>query len=88
MRSYVQAMAALAIVISGPAAASDSLPIAGQAQGPAAALAECVVAKSRGEDRITVARWLLAVMASAPQMTGTVKIDAGRKDQRRLCSRG
>lgn len=37
--------------------------------------------KSNGEDRLTLARWFVAALASAPQIAEVARIEPGRKDQ-------
>ncbi len=53
-------------------------------QAPAAEapqrLGQCMAAKTTGEDRLLVARWMLAGMASAPQMADIVTVTPGKKD--------
>ena len=44
------------------------------------ALAQCFVLKTTGEDRLMVARWVLGALASSPQVTDLVTVDAARKD--------
>ncbi len=53
---------------------------AAQTENPAAkALGDCLVAKSTGEDRLLVARWLLASLASAPQVKDVTTPTPGKK---------
>lgn len=45
----------------------------------AQALGECMVLRSTGADRLTVARWFVAAIASAPQTAGVATLTPGRK---------
>ena len=46
-----------------------------------AALGQCLVGNTTGNDRTLVARWMAASMASSPMMDGLVSVDAAGKDQ-------
>ena len=70
-------MAILALSCSPAAAAPAQDPDQAQAQ----ALGQCFVAKSTGQDRIVVMRWMVAALASAPQLAEVVKVDATRKTE-------
>jgi len=64
------------------AALSLSLAIPAQAtEADGQALAQCVQLSTNGKDRILTARWLLAVMASAPQLHDVVQVDPQLKQQ-------
>jgi hypothetical protein len=43
-------------------------------------LGNCFAAKTNGEDRITVARWMIGALASSPQVSSTVKVDVLAKE--------
>lgn len=69
-------------------AAVLAIPLQAHAQTSAAAtaptlhaqaLGQCLVTKSTGADRILVARWLLAALASAPQAAEVATVRSGQK---------
>jgi hypothetical protein len=69
--------AAVALTISGQALAQA--PAQPSPTVDAQALGECLVTKSTGADRILVARWLLAALASAPQAAEVATVRPGQK---------
>lgn len=68
--------AAIAMAFS---ASSGAHAASGDLDAQARVLGQCFVMKSTGQDRLTVARWMLTSMASAPQMSNSVTVDASRK---------
>ncbi|MCT2400850.1 hypothetical protein [Novosphingobium mangrovi (ex Huang et al. 2023)] len=47
----------------------------------AAELGQCFALKSTGEDRLTLARWFVAALGSAPQTADVAKVDPAQKDK-------
>ncbi len=68
MGSLMLANAAMAAEEADPAASSE-------------ALSKCLTMKSTGQDRLTFASWMVAALASAPQMKDVATIAPGKKDQ-------
>jgi hypothetical protein len=66
-------------VSNSPGLAADTAPTATDLSAQANALGQCFVNKSTGEDRMAVARWMLAGLASAPKMTDVASVDPTRK---------
>lgn len=77
----LMAGAALAMtVMMGTAGAQEQSTGKGADQAAQArALGQCMVLKSTGADRLTVARWFLSAIASAPQVAGVATLLPGRK---------
>jgi hypothetical protein len=73
------AAAILAATVGTAALAVDVAPATAEVNAQAEALGQCFVRKSTGEDRIAVAKWMLAALASGPQMEGIFKVDPARK---------
>ena len=74
-------IALLFATTSVPALAADTTPTAAELSAQANALGQCFVAKSTGADRLAVARWMLAGLASAPTMVDVAKVNPVRKVQ-------
>ncbi|MCP1471534.1 hypothetical protein J3E64_003245 [Sphingobium sp. OAS761] len=72
----VAAALSMSAVQAGAQAPTDAA-IQAQAQ----ALGECMVLKSTGADRLTVARWFLTAVASAPQAAGVATLTPGKKEE-------
>ncbi|URW75808.1 hypothetical protein M9980_00800 [Sphingomonas donggukensis] len=70
------AVIGIAALSMGAAPAPQAAP-AGDAA--AAALGNCMVLKTTGEDRLVVARWMVTAMASGPQLADAVSVNAGKK---------
>ena len=78
-----------ATILAGSAMLFSGAPLTAQAgqvlspveQGQVTALKECFTRKSTGEDRITLAKWFVAIMANSPSVQGVAKLDAGVKDK-------
>lgn len=51
-----------------------------QEQTYATQLSQCFALKSTGEDRLALARWFAAALASAPQLAGVAQVDKASKD--------
>ncbi len=80
MKLLVQVLVPIALAASGgPAFASETTPTEADIAAQTTALGECLTGKSTGEDRITLARWALAAMASAPKVSDVAKVDPVRK---------
>jgi|GEM_PF-2397908 len=62
-----------------PTFAAQMPPTTNDLSAQANALGRCFVNKSTGDDRMAVARWMLAGMASAPRMADVAKVDPSRK---------
>ena len=82
MKSLIIVSAALALCIGMPATAQENASGAAPAASAAAsqALAQCLVLKSTGADRLAVARWLLSSIASAPKAADVVTLRPGQRD--------
>ncbi|WP_404367581.1 hypothetical protein AB5I39_13080 [Sphingomonas sp. MMS24-J45] len=78
MKKFVLVLFAAA-AISSPASAAPVSQATPEVSAEADALGECLTNKSTGEDRITLARWALAAMASAPKVADIAKVDPARK---------
>ncbi|SOB79896.1 hypothetical protein SAMN06297144_0787 [Sphingomonas guangdongensis] len=68
-----------AVLLAGAAVPASQQPAGDDAA--ARALGQCLVLKTTGADRLTVARWMLAAMASAPQMSDVVTVQPGQKER-------
>lgn len=79
MRLWAIVVGATALCLAAPATAQAGAASTEPDSAAAKALAQCLVLKSTGADRLTVARWLLASIASAPKVADVVTI---RPDQR------
>lgn len=78
MKAVVRFSVTMLCALTGvPAVAADTP--AADLSAQANALGQCFVSKSTGEDRIAVAGWMLAAMASAPKMADVARVDAARK---------
>jgi len=82
MKFRATILAGLAMFISGAplAAQTGSMPSA-EEQVQVSALKECFARKSTGEDRITLAKWFVVIMANSPSVQGVAKIEPGAKDK-------
>ena len=69
---------ALAMSLSGPAQAQSMVASPNAAS---AALGECLVGSTTGNDRTLVARWMASSMASSPRMKGLVSVDTAAKEK-------
>ena len=83
----VAVMAGLAVPASAatpspnvPSLAPVTALTPGQEQAYAAELSNCFALKSTGGDRLDIARWFVAALASAPQIVGVATVDKARKD--------
>ena len=65
--------------MANPALASNTAAAPDDIAAQTAALGECLTGKSTGDDRIALARWALAAMASAPKVADVAKVDPARK---------
>ncbi len=74
-RNYLAIFLAAASFISSANAAP---PLPNEAQ-LAEALGQCFVMQTNGQDRLAVASWMLASLASAPQMADVAKVDPAKK---------
>jgi hypothetical protein len=79
MRMLMTVAAATALGVATPLAAQPAASDAG-ADAAAQALGQCLVLKSTGADRLTVARWLLSAIASAPKVADMVSIGPDQHD--------
>jgi hypothetical protein len=79
MRKSMFGWAVVAMLATSPACAADAVPSGADQRAQAAALSDCLIRKSTGEDRIAVAQWMLAAMASGPQMKDLFKVDPALK---------
>ena len=82
MLRLVTLLSAGALLIQGPVAAA--VPNALNPEDEAAKtklLGECFTRKSTGEDRINLAKWVVAILASSPNVAGVAKLEPGLKDQ-------
>ena len=80
MQLFVRVLVPIALVAMGSSAcAADTAPTPAEVSAQVDALGECLTGKSTGEDRITLARWALAAMASAPKVADVAKVDPARK---------
>lgn len=66
-------LAAIAVAAPAPGAAQTGEPLGER-------LGRCLALKSTGADRLAVARWLLGVLASAPQAADVTTLQPGKKD--------
>ena len=64
---------AIGIAAPTPSAAQSANPLGEK-------LGQCLALKSTGADRLAVARWLLGVIASAPQAADVTTLQPGKKD--------
>lgn len=64
-----------------PVAAQSGGSLSPEEQVRVSALKECFARKSTGEDRITLAKWFVAIMANSPSVQGVAKLNPGVKDQ-------
>ena len=71
--------AAACAMLPGSASAQASMLTMPSAE--AAALGQCLVGKSTGNDRILFARWMGASIAMSPTMKDVVTVDAAAKDK-------
>lgn len=69
MRSIVAVLTAVAALVAAQAGRAQTISPAEKS------LAECVRLKSTGQDRLTLGRWFVATMGSAPQVSDVAKID-------------
>lgn len=67
--------AATLLATSAGARAQDSNAV------EASALGECFVAKSTGEDRIALVRWIAGAMLASPKLSDLAHVDAQKNDQ-------
>ncbi|WP_232492286.1 hypothetical protein [Novosphingobium kaempferiae] len=85
MKTFAAALAVVAVSVSGSAyaQAAPAAPQLAPAQEEqyAAKLSQCFTMKSNGSDRVTLARWFVAALASAPQISDVARVEPGRKDQ-------
>jgi hypothetical protein len=76
---------ALAAAACLPLVLSVSAPVGAQGSANTSVLADrlgqCMVSKTTGADRIAVASWMLAAMASAPQLKDVAVVTPARKEQ-------
>ncbi|GGN45470.1 hypothetical protein GCM10011349_11570 [Novosphingobium indicum] len=62
-------------------AASVTHLTAAEEQDLSSKLGQCFALKSTGEDRLTLAGWFVAALASAPQIAGVAKVESATKDK-------
>ena len=80
MTSGMVKLLAMMVAVSGaPGLAAGAQVGADELSARGAVLGQCFVNKTTGEDRIAVARWLLAAMGSAPKMADVTRVDPARK---------
>ena len=70
-----------ATLFHAPLAAQPRSKISGDQDVQIAALKECFANSSTGRDRITLAQWVVAIMAKAPSVQGVVTIGPDVKDK-------
>lgn len=63
-----------------PAAASAQMEAGPNQQAQVAALSQCLSMKSTGSDRIAFAGWMVAALASAPQLKGLATVAPDQRD--------
>ena len=75
----VKALALLVAMSGAPGLTASAQGSADDLSARGAALGQCFVNRTTGEDRIAVARWLLAAIGSAPKMADVTRVDPARK---------
>lgn len=79
MTGFVRLSVAV-LTMAAAISAQAAEPVAAQGAGvPTNPLGQCMVAKTTGEDRIAVARWMLAALVSAPKVADLSNVDTARK---------
>ena len=77
-RPFALLAATLCAIMPGTASAQASLVTTPSPE--AAALGQCLVGKSTGDDRVLFARWMGSSIAMAPAMKDVVTVDPAAKD--------
>jgi hypothetical protein len=80
MNKLSHCTAVLAALSAAPAVAQSDPGLSPEVNVLANELGRCIVSKTTGEDRIAVAGWMLAALASAPQLKGVAEVAPARKD--------
>ena len=71
----------MTLICLGLGAATPAAAQTASSQSNAERLGNCLVSKTTGEDRILSARWILAAMASAPQVADVAHVEPAKKEE-------
>ncbi len=77
MRRFAITLGMASLALANTAMAADDAAPAATPE----ALSKCLTMKSTGQDRLTFAGWMVAALASAPQMKGVATLAPGKKDE-------
>lgn len=79
--AYLAAAGSLACASLAVATPASAQTMVASPNPASARLGQCLVGNTTGNDRVLVARWMAASMASSPMMQGLVSVDQAEKER-------